>query len=168
MRFLPAIFIALILGFLGLASLEKNKESSNPFVSRFIDKNAPQDPQGILPLSAFDPEKVTLVNFFASWCTPCHVEHPQLMRLKESRDIQIIGIAFKDSQENVDAFLDDLGDPYDIIFQDPESVLGLTWGIHGAPETFLIDRKNIVRFNHAGPIMPDNLPLLVQKIERYK
>lgn len=168
MRFLPAIFIALILGFIGFASLEKDKKSNNPFVSKLIGQSIPQDPENIVSPLVFEKEKVTLVNFFASWCVPCRVEHVNLTRLKESRDIQLVGIAFKDSQENIQKFLKELGDPYDVILQDPESSVALTWGIHGAPETFIVDKDNIIRHNHAGPIMEDDLPLIVQKIEKYK
>ena len=167
-RFIPVIFIAVVFGLLGLVTLDKKGDQDNPFVSKLIGEEIPQDPESILAEKLFDTDKVTIVNFFASWCVPCRVEHPQLMGLQKNKDIQIIGVAFKDKQENIDAFLNELGDPFDIVLQDKDGTVAVTWGIHGAPESFVIDKNNIIRYNHAGPIMDRDLISFVTQIERYK
>lgn len=164
LRFLPAILVALLLGFLGLTSIEDSKKESDPFKSKLIGQTAPIDDNNTLTLQVFDQDKVTLVNFFASWCLPCRVEHPQLTNIKNARNIQLIGIAFKDKTEDVQAFLEELGDPYDVVIQDPDGLIALAWGIHGAPETFILDKENKIRYNHAGPIRADDLVTFVPQI----
>ena len=90
-----------------------------------------------------------VINVFASWCTPCRVEHPQLMAL-ESRGVRIVGVAYKDEPGDAQAFLAELGDPFTMVGMDPEGRLGLELGITGAPETFAVDADGVVRAVHRG------------------
>ena len=57
----------------------------------------------------------TLINFWASWCAPCKVEHPILMRLSKSKKLKILGVNFKDKEKQAKKFLSDLGNPYDFL-----------------------------------------------------
>jgi DsbE subfamily thiol:disulfide oxidoreductase len=79
-----------------------------------------------------------LVNVFASWCTPCRVEHPKLMALK-ARGVAVVGVAWKDDPADTRAFLDELGNPYSMVLVDQEGRAGLDLGITGAPETFAVN-----------------------------
>ncbi|MEM9249848.1 MAG: DsbE family thiol:disulfide interchange protein [Pseudomonadota bacterium] len=99
---------------------------------------------------------VKLVNFWASWCAPCRVEHPHLMALSEE-GIAIHGVNYKDEPKNALGFLRELGDPYTRLGADMSGRTGLEWGLYGVPETYVIgdDGRVILRF--AGPITPDIL-----------
>jgi cytochrome c biogenesis protein CcmG/thiol:disulfide interchange protein DsbE len=99
--------------------------------------------------------KPMLVNFFASWCIPCRVEHPFLMELTKNAEVTIIGIAYKDKPEAAKAFLQELGNPYDRIGQDADGRVAIDFGVYGVPETFLIDAGGIIRFRQPGPLTPD-------------
>lgn len=97
-----------------------------------------------------------LVNFWASWCVPCVVEHPQLMRL--SRDgVPVLGINYKDRAADAAAFLQRHGNPFRRLAADEPGRTAIDWGVYGVPETYLIDREGRVQWRFAGPITPDVL-----------
>lgn len=107
----------------------------------------------------FDPaqvaaEDIALVNFFASWCTPCRAEHSVLSKLAKERSLPLYGINYKDDAKAAVAWLTDLGDSYKRIGFDEAGRAGLQWGVAGIPETFLIKKGEVV-FRHAGPIVGD-------------
>ena len=96
---------------------------------------------------------VTLVNIFGSWCVACRTEHPYLMKLKEQGAVPIHGIDWR--EEDPDAgprWLNRFGDPYTLVGDDPRSKAAIAFGVTGAPETFLVDQKGIVRYKHIGPV----------------
>lgn len=99
---------------------------------------------------------VKLVNFWASWCGPCRVEHPILMELA-AEGIPIHGINYKDEPGNALGFLEELGDPYTRIGADTTGRTGLEWGLYGVPETYVLDGEGRVVLRFAGPILPDVL-----------
>jgi cytochrome c biogenesis protein CcmG, thiol:disulfide interchange protein DsbE len=100
--------------------------------------------------------EVTLVNFWASWCAPCRVEHPFLTDLAEE-GIPVIGVNYKDRPENALGFLAELGDPYAAIGADATGRTGIDWGLYGVPETFVVDGEGRITHRHAGPITPEVL-----------
>ena len=105
-----------------------------------------------------------MVNVFASWCVPCIAESPFLAELK-SRGIAIDAIAVRDRPEDVARFLAERGDPFVRIGADPESRAQLALGSSGVPETFIVDGKGVVRYQHMGPIEPGDVPALVAQWE---
>ncbi len=94
-----------------------------------------------------------LVNFFASWCVPCVVEAPELMRLK-TEGLPIWGIAYKDTVAAAGGFLARHGDPYARIAEDVPGRVAIDWGVYGVPESYLLDRTGVVRWRIAGPLTP--------------
>jgi cytochrome c biogenesis protein CcmG/thiol:disulfide interchange protein DsbE len=97
-----------------------------------------------------------LVNFWASWCVPCIVEHPQLMRL--SRDgVPVLGINYKDKPAAAAAFLVRHGNPFQRLGRDEPGRVAIDWGVYGVPETYLLDRKGIIRWRWPGPVTPEVL-----------
>ena len=168
LRFLPVIVVTVLLAAIGLASLGSAPEKQDPFASKFIGKAFPENPDKQMTAKIFDKNKPTIVNFFASWCPPCRVEHPQIIHLKKQHDLQVIGIAFKDTNDSVDTYLEELGDPYDVVIVDDNGDLGYQWLIHGAPETFFINNDNVIVHNHAGPIRAADLIRLGPVLEKIK
>lgn len=96
--------------------------------------------------------KPVVLNLFASWCAPCRLEHPQLMALK-AQGVKVIGIAYKDDPARTRAFLDELGDPYDVVLVDRDGRAGLDLGISGVPETFVVDAYGVIRHKASGPVV---------------
>lgn len=114
--------------------------------------------------------KVVLVNVFASWCAPCRVEHPILMRLAAEKRVPIYGINWKDRAADASQWLKELGNPYAAIGHDEDNRVGIEWGVYGAPETFIVDREGRIRFKHVGPITPavlqDTIVPLIARLEK--
>jgi cytochrome c biogenesis protein CcmG/thiol:disulfide interchange protein DsbE len=100
--------------------------------------------------------RVSLVNVFASWCVPCRVEHPVLMRLAEE-GVPIFGINYKDPADQAKAWLAELGDPFEKIGADRNGRVGIEWGVYGVPETFVVDAEGRIRHRHVGPIQARDL-----------
>lgn len=94
---------------------------------------------------------VKIVNYWASWCAPCRVEHPHLMALAEE-GIPVYGINYKDDPRNALAFLAELGDPYAAMGADATGRTAIDWGVYGVPETYVIDGSGRVVFRLAGPV----------------
>ena len=94
---------------------------------------------------------VKLVNFWASWCAPCRAEAPILDGLAAG-GVPMIGVNYKDDAGNAQAFLNELGNPFERIGADPTGRTGIDWGIYGVPETFVIDGKGKILLRHPGPL----------------
>lgn len=103
-----------------------------------------------------------LVNFFASWCAPCEIEHPQLMALN-AQGVKVIGIAYKDAPPNTQAFLTRLGDPFAARLVDRDGAAGLEFGVTGVPETYLVGSDGMILAKHTGPLTPDAAEDLLAK-----
>ncbi|EAQ45188.1 periplasmic protein thiol:disulfide oxidoreductase, DsbE subfamily protein [Roseobacter sp. MED193] len=95
--------------------------------------------------------EVKLVNYWASWCAPCRVEHPNLEALSQE-GIKIYGVNYKDQEDNAASFLEELGDPYAAIGRDEKGRMALDWGVYGVPETYVIDGDGKIILRFAGPI----------------
>ncbi|MBO0736511.1 MAG: DsbE family thiol:disulfide interchange protein [Alphaproteobacteria bacterium] len=96
--------------------------------------------------------RVSLVNFFASWCAPCREEQPALMALAHRPGVTLEGIAYKDSPEASRRFLDRLGNPYARVGVDRDGTTGINFGVYGVPETYVIDTAGHIRYRHVGPL----------------
>jgi|SRR5437868_9406434 len=114
--------------------------------------------------------RVTLVNFFASWCAPCREEHPELLALGRLPGVTLDGIAYKDKPDDSRRFLERLGDPYRRIGIDRSGATAIDFGVYGVPETYVVDGTGRIRHRHVGPLTAEDvkreiLPL-VQQISR--
>ena len=150
---LPVLVLAALFALFTLASLRGPKA---PARSHLLGQSAPAfslpalDGETPVSLAAYKG-KTVLVNFFASWCTPCRAEHPFLMQLKTD-GVLIIGIDYKDKPAAARQMLDDLGDPFAAIGQDADGRTGIDFGITGVPESFVIGADGTVLANWPGPI----------------
>jgi cytochrome c biogenesis protein CcmG/thiol:disulfide interchange protein DsbE len=95
---------------------------------------------------------VTLLNVWATWCPSCRMEHPFLLRLAREQGVRIVGMDYKDEDADATAWLDKLGNPYELVFADANGHLGVDLGVYGAPETYLIDHKGIIRAKRVGVV----------------
>ncbi len=107
----------------------------------------------------------TLVNFFASWCLPCKVEHPLLVQLQKEGRVRVVGINYKDEPEKARHWLAERGNPYDRIGADRSGRVAIDWGVYGVPESYLVDPNGRIRWKHVGVLTPDDwqedfLPLI--------
>ena len=92
-----------------------------------------------------------LINIWSSWCGPCREEHPILMNLKNQKNINIIGLNYKDNKANAEIFLRELGNPYYEILEDNNGSKSIELGAYGVPESFLIHQNKIIR-KYIGPL----------------
>ena len=120
-----------------------------------------------LSLGDFRDGKPRLLNVFASWCVPCAAEAPQLLQLAKA-GVPIEAVAIRDRPEDIKRFLDRHGNPYTRIGADPTSGFQIAIGSSGVPETFVIDGKGIIRYQHVGDIRPEHVSLLLEQVEAAK
>ena len=105
----------------------------------------------------FKKNRYTLINFWASWCAPCRVEHPYLMQLSKEKNLKILGVNFKDKKINASKFLNELGNPYYYMAKDTKGKQSVNFGIYGIPESILINNEITVLKKFIGPLNEQNL-----------
>jgi cytochrome c biogenesis protein CcmG/thiol:disulfide interchange protein DsbE len=110
--------------------------------------------------------KVRLVNVFASWCAPCHAEHPFLMELAKDSRIAILGINQKDQPDNARRFLGAKGNPYAAVGVDPNGRASIEWGVYGVPETFIVKGDGTIAHKLVGPLTEANIGAFRTEIEK--
>ena len=101
--------------------------------------------------------KVWLFNVWASWCVACRDEHPLLINLSRQNIVDIVGLNYKDLGTDASNWLKKFGNPYSVIAVDEIGNVGIDYGVYGVPETFVIDKKGIVRMKHIGPLTIDDM-----------
>ena len=152
---LAAFFLLVILLGIGL--------TINPRLvpSPFVGKAAPDFKLTVLNHSdqTYTPVnfrgEVWAVNVWASWCAQCRHEHRQLFEL--AQNLKLVGMNKEDKAKDATRWLTELGNPYHMVLVDPAGKAGLDWGVYGVPETFIIDKKGIIRYKHIGPISHEDL-----------
>ena len=132
----------------------KNNQNTKELQSVLLNQDLPklelEFVDGKFTLGSLLGKKAFIINFFASWCAPCRVEHEVLE--KYSKDQIIIGIAYKDDISSVKRFLNELGDPYDVLMLDPKGRAAIDLGLYGVPETYFIDSKGKIKYRQVGPL----------------
>ena len=171
LRFLPLLILIAIVGALawrlsGPADEKIPSKMVGQPVPAFV--LAPATP-GKPGLSSADlaTGQPRLINVFASWCVPCIAEAPMLTDLKR-QGVPINAIAVRDQPEDVAAFLARNGDPFERIGADPESRVQLALGSSGVPETFIVDGRGVIRYQHMGPIEPGDVAAVLRQWEAAK
>ena len=169
LRFIP---LALLLGFVGFVAWRLMNPADTAIRSQLEGKPVPAfvlppAMPGRAALSSADlaTGKPRLVNFFASWCVPCIAEAPVLAEL-DRRGVAIDGIAVRDKPEDVADFLQRNGDPYERIGADLQSSVQLALGSSGVPESFIVDGGGTIRYQHVGPILPQDVETVLAELEK--
>lgn len=170
MRFvIPLILFVVMVVFLAIGLKLDPREVPSPF----IGKPAPAFvlPQLEEPGKTFGQAdlkgQVSLFNVWASWCVSCRQEHPLLIELSRQGVVPIYGLNYKDEREAGMEWLKRLGNPYLLSAFDADGKVGIDWGVYGVPETFVVDKRGVIRHKHTGPITPQAwqntlLPLILK------
>ena len=153
--FIPAVFFVAMLGllFYGLG------QNPNLVPSALVNRPLPEfslpaliETNGVVGSEQLKGG-IYLVNFWATWCAPCHVEHPYLVEISEREtDITFVGVNYKDDVDDAREFLGERGNPFKLSLVDANGSLGIDFGVAGAPETFLVDQSGTIRYKHVGVI----------------
>ena len=102
--------------------------------------------------------KKTLINFFASWCSPCKIEHPLFFEIKKKYpELYLLGFNHKDPTSDAKKYLEYDGNPYDFVGVDSDGLIALEFGVFGLPETYLVNEDGIIIYKFIGPITKDIL-----------
>ncbi|GAC1403972.1 MAG: DsbE family thiol:disulfide interchange protein [Novosphingobium sp.] len=157
-----AFFVLVMFGLFRPASRDISSQMIGQPLPAFDLPKIAADRPG-LTAAAFKDGKPKLLNVFASWCVPCAAESPQLEELSRS-GVTVQGVAIRDRPEDLAIFLARNGNPYAAIGSDPTSALQLAIGSSGVPESFVIDGKGVIRYQHIGVIGPQDMDTLRQKL----
>ena len=151
---LPLLAFIVLVVFLGIGLTKDPRK----LPSTFIGKTAPvfSLPQLHNLNKTFSPKdmlgKVWVLNVWASWCVSCRAEHHVLNNMIKRHKVNLIGLNYKDEVTDARSWLDRYGNPYQLSASDVEGGAGIEWGVYGVPETFVMDKKGIVRLKHTGPV----------------
>jgi cytochrome c biogenesis protein CcmG/thiol:disulfide interchange protein DsbE len=105
-----------------------------------------------------------VVNFFATWCVPCRLEHPDLIRFAQQHgatgDASVLGVVFGDNTQAVKEFRDKEGGDWPML-ADPSGRIAIDFGVAGVPESFLVDPNGVVVAKIVGGIRAPDLDKLL-------
>lgn len=170
-NWLPLMIFGVLVVFLGIGLSLNPREVPSPL----IGKPAPDFslPQLHQPEQSFAPAnlkgQVWLLNVWASWCVSCREEHAVLNEFAQTKRVTLVGLNYKDEPADARQWLAKLGNPYQLSVSDREGKVGLDWGVYGVPETFVIDKKGVIRHKHIGPVDVKSLQeILIPMIESLK
>lgn len=157
MRFaIPAVVLLGLLALLAIGLTLKPNEVPSPLIGKPAPAFSLTMLDGSKTLNQDDLKgRPLLVNFWASWCVACRVEHPLLMQLAHGGGIEIVGIDYKDTREAAETWLSRHGNPYRTIIADPQGSMGLDWGVYGVPETYVLGADGAILFKQIGPVTPE-------------
>ncbi|QYU68706.1 DsbE family thiol:disulfide interchange protein [Leptolyngbya sp. 15MV] len=165
---IPLMLFAL---FVGVAGYQLSQPKDEFVRSAMIGQSLPAfalrpATEGVAGVSDADLRdgRPRLLNIWASWCLPCIAEAPQLERLRDA-GVEIVGVAIRDRPEDVAGFLARHGNPYVRIGADDLSEVMLAIGSQGVPETFVIDGRGTITYQHMGDIRASDVSVLLEKLE---
>ena len=152
------LFIFVLLVFYNSLNRETNYSTDYLVGNKLTNINLKSfDDNKIYTSEDIQKSRYTLINFWASWCAPCRIEHPYLMQLSKEKNLKILGVNFKDKKINASKFLNELGNPYYYMAKDTTGKQSVNFGIYGIPESILIDNETIVLKKFVGPLNEQNL-----------
>jgi cytochrome c biogenesis protein CcmG/thiol:disulfide interchange protein DsbE len=160
MRFLiPLIVFIVLVVFLWVGLGLNPREVPSPF----INKPAPDFTLQQLhePQKQFSNKdmlgKVWMLNVWASWCVACRQEHPLLVQMSRAGLVPLYGLNYKDNRTDAELWLREGGNPYVLNAADVKGDVGINYGVYGVPESFIIDKRGIIRHKVIGPVTPSIL-----------
>ena len=160
---LTPLIVLLIICIFSLVYLLSGKDPNKP-PSALLNKDVPifessslYNAKDIIKTKDIKNKK-TLINFFASWCSPCKIEHPLFFEIrKKYPELYLLGFNHKDPTSDAKKYLNDDGNPYDFVGVDSNGLIALEFGVFGLPETYLINEDGKIIYKFMGPITMDIL-----------
>lgn len=160
MRFLIPLIVFLLMSiFLAIGLTRDPHEVPSPLLGKpapAFTLNRLDQPQQQFGSEQFKGQ-VSLLNVWASWCNACRQEHKTLLSLAARNSVPLYGLNYKDEREAGLGWLQRLGNPYLLSVSDLDGKVGMNWGVYGVPETFVIDKKGIIRYKQIGPVTEEVL-----------
>lgn len=153
---IPVVIVLVLVAVLGLALRLDPREVPSPLVGKPAPGFSLARLDGGAALSVPDlAGRPVLVNFWASWCAGCQVEHPILLKLARESGVEILGVDYKDTPEDARRWLEQHGNPYREVVLDGDGAVGLDWGVYGVPETFVLAPDGRILYKQIGPMTPE-------------
>ena len=152
-KIIKIIILFIFLFVIGIFYISLTRDT-NYNTSSLINKETPEfkiisfDDSNFFTRDDIKKYDYTLINFWASWCAPCKIEHPVLMKLSEKKNLTLLGINFKDKELQAKTFLSELGNPYDLLAKDKNGKNSVKFGIYGIPESILINKELVLSLIH--------------------
>jgi cytochrome c biogenesis protein CcmG, thiol:disulfide interchange protein DsbE len=158
MRPFPFILLVVISAAFALMLLQMSEEKKPSHTA-----NSPFPPIAVTAFdgkTAWNPEalkgRVTVINFYASWCTPCAAEMPEFQALKKQfPKLHLAGIAWNDEPRTLTRWLQKNGNPFHSSWLDSTGNATIDLGIKGIPETIIVDHTGTIRYRLAGQLTPE-------------
>ncbi len=169
-KIIKIIILFIFLFVIGIFYISLTRDT-NYNTSSLIDKETPEfkiisfDDSNFLTRDDIKKYDYTLINFWASWCAPCRIEHPILMKLSQKKNLMLLGINFKDKELQAKTFLSELGNPYDLLAKDINGKHSVKFGIYGIPESILINKELMIIQKFVGPLSVDDYNNIIKIIE---
>lgn len=166
------IIFAIILVVFWLAIVKTRLVTRNPFESPLVGEQLPEfrlariDNHNGLYFTNLDIKnddaEYKILNFFASWCVSCRLEHNSLIEISTLKNVEIYGVAWKDVGDKVDNWLKTYGNPYTIVALDMKGTTKFKFSLIGIPETLIIDKNNVVIAHFRGPVTFDTVAKIIE------
>ena len=153
-KLIPLIVFVFIAVFLYFSLNATSSKLPSPLLGKIFPSVEAKDfysDESVLLTDLFS-EKMSLVNVWASWCVTCRQEHQMMMKIATNKDLQLIGINYKDTRADGERYLEVMGNPFDVIVFDPSGKIGLDLGVYATPETFLVNKNGVILYKHIGEI----------------
>ena len=153
-KFIPLILFLFIAIFLYFSLNSNSSKLPSPLLGKMFPNVEAKDfysDESVLLTDLFS-DNISLVNVWASWCVTCRQEHQMMMKIANNKDLQLIGINYKDTRADGERYLEVMGNPFDVIVFDPSGKIGLDLGVYATPETFLVNQKGVILYKHIGAI----------------
>lgn len=153
-KLIPLILFVVIAVFLYFSLNATSNKLPSPLLGKMFPSIEAKDFYSDEPvlLTELFSEKMSLVNVWASWCVTCRQEHQMMMKIANNKDLQLIGINYKDTRSEGEQYLEVMGNPFDVIVFDPSGKIGLDLGVYATPETFLVNQQGVILYKHIGAI----------------
>ena len=156
---IPGVVFLLLAGVLYIGVLDSPNKST--MQSALLGKPVPVFD---LPTLGSETERLTnaqlagrpwVLNVWGTWCLACREEHAVLLQIANQGVVPLVGLDWKDNDDDAKSWLQQLGNPYSVVAVDRDGRAAIEFGVYGAPETFFIDERGIVQYRHVGPMTAD-------------
>ena len=169
-KIIKIIILFIFLFVIGIFYISLTRDT-NYNTSSLINKETPEfkiisfDNSNFYTRDDIKKNNYTIINFWASWCAPCKIEHPILMKLSQKKNLMLLGINFKDKESQAKVFLNELGDPYDLLAKDKNGKQSVRFGVYGIPESILINKDLMIIQKFVGPLSDDDYNNIIKILE---